>query len=235
MRIRSKDEVASVRRFAGNGREAAEAPPPDRRARVAEPASPGMSPGPPPPPRRVPRAERGPRPRPEKSRALEIAKLRGPRERITCYRDVVIAEHDERTLQACQEGLEARHASRMGDEVSRDTDEVGSPLSDPARRPLARTVPAREGRAEVEVGQVADPDAVQSLWESVERDLEHPRPEPTRLDPAVADEHDGGARRRPGRRASRHPRARIGPSPVRQSRGRSGALSQTRLHGHCVS
>ncbi len=130
---------------------------------------------------------------PQKSRAFEIANLRGPGERITRYRDVVIAEHDERTVQARQEGLEAPRASRMGDEVSRDADEVGSPFSNPTRGPLARTVAAREGRAEVEVGQVSDPDAVESLWESVERNFEHTRPEPTGLEPAVGEERDGRA------------------------------------------
>ena len=40
---------------------------------------------------------------------------------------------------------------------------------------------------------MSDPDSVESLWESVERNLEYTRPEPTGLDPAVRDEHDGSA------------------------------------------
>ena len=78
---------------------------------------------------------------------LEIAKLHRPRERITREGDVVIAEHDKRALKARQEGLEARHASRMGDEVSGDTDQIGSPFPDPPRSLLARAVSTRERRA----------------------------------------------------------------------------------------
>ena len=96
----------------------------------------------------------------------------------------MVAEHDERMVEACKERPQASLAARVRDEVSRDADELGSPLRDPLHGALARTVAARERRAEVEVGEMPDANAVERLGQPVERHLEHSlRSQPASIQP----------------------------------------------------
>ena len=53
------------------------------------------------------------RPVVEQSCPVEIVELRGPRERVTSHGDVMVAEHDKRTVEDGQERPEATLASRM--------------------------------------------------------------------------------------------------------------------------
>ncbi len=60
----------------------------------------------------------------------------------------------------------------MGDEVSRDADEVGTALATQrAARSLAR-LPRESERPEVEVGQMPDPNAVELLGKPLDRDFD---------------------------------------------------------------
>ena len=63
----------------------------------------------------------------------------------------------------------------MGDEVTRDADEIGPPPGNPGNRALGRDAASRR-RAEVEVGQVRDPQAVEALRQPLDLDVEYPRP-----------------------------------------------------------
>ncbi len=121
----------------------------------------------------------------EEPRLLEVAQLGGPRERIARHGDVVVSEDHERVVEPLEQLAQARLAARVRDEVSGDADEVGPPLRDPVDGARARAVAARQRRAEVEVGQVPDPEPVERRGEPVDRDLEHPRAQPAGLEPAV--------------------------------------------------
>ena len=110
----------------------------------------------------------------------------------------MVAEHDERAVERAEQLLEERQAAGMGDEVARDADEIGPPPGDPGNRALGRDAASRR-RAEVEVGEVRDPQAVEALRQPLDLDLEHPRPEPAGLEEAVGeqDERDEREERRP--------------------------------------
>ncbi len=82
----------------------------------------------------------------------------------------------------------------MRDEVAGDADEVGPPLGDPANRLLTGPIAARERRSEVEVGEMTDPETVQLSRQRGDMNLEHARPEPPGLDPAVDDAPGSDAR-----------------------------------------
>ena len=105
----------------------------------------------------------------------------------------MVPEDDERIVEPPEQLAEPRLAARMRDEVARDADEVGPPLGDPGDGALARPVAARQRRAEVEVGEVRDPEPVERRGQPVDRDLEHARAQPAGLEPAVdrTGENDG--------------------------------------------
>ena len=118
---------------------------------------------------------------------LEAVELRGPRERIARDGDVVVAEHDVGAVERAEQLLEERQAAGMGDEVTRDADEIRLPPGDPGNRALGRDAAPR-GRSEVEVGEVRDPEAVEALRQPVDLDLEHAGPEPAGLEEAVGEQ-----------------------------------------------
>ena len=66
-----------------------------------------------------------------------------------------------------------------------------------ATQATARSVATRprDGSAEVEVGEVRDPQAVEALRQPVDLDLEHPRPEPAGLEEAVGEQRERDERR----------------------------------------
>ena len=82
----------------------------------------------------------------------------------------------------------------MRDEITGNADEIWSSACGPFDGTCARAVAARERRAEVKVGEVSDPDAIQLLGEPGHGDLHNPGPKPARLEPAVDREREGGAR-----------------------------------------
>ena len=74
---------------------------------------------------------------------------------------------------------------------------------------------------------MADPDAVESLRESVELDLEHPRAEPTSLDPAITTTR---RRRHEDDQDDEHP----GTLDTRRPVTVPSPADRAGLHGHCV-
>ena len=116
----------------------------------------------------------------ERRDLLHVDRLR---ERIAAVREVVVAEHDEAGAELGEQALELREPRRPRHEVARDADEVRRPLRDPGDRLLARHAGRATG-AEVEVGEVRDAEAVELGRHAVELDLEHPLPQPARLEPA---------------------------------------------------
>ena len=88
-----------------------------------------------------------------------------------------------------QQGL----TTRVGDEVSGDADDVRLALRDPAHRAPARAVAARERSAEVEVGEVPDPQSVQDRRKAGDRDVDDAAPQPAGLEPPIGDQPDSEA------------------------------------------
>ena len=151
-------------------------------------------------------------------RRREPVELGRARERIARDGDVVVPEHDVR-VQAAQRLVEAGAAPGMREQVAGDDDEVGVPLAHPVRGPANGDGAAR-GRAEVEVGEVRDPQPVERGGQPRDRHLEHARAQPARLEPAVSDRqrcHDGAGDHDPGSDQARRPPGSPGPKPPLQS------------------
>jgi hypothetical protein len=113
---------------------------------------------------------------------LEDGSVDPLREGIAAVRKVVVPENDEAASEPLEELSQERHAPPAGDEVAGDADEVRPPLRDPRYRGLARVLTAR-GHAQVEVGEMRDPEPVELTRKPVEHDLEHALPQPARLEP----------------------------------------------------
>ncbi len=105
------------------------------------------------------------------------------RERVAAIREVVVPEHDEARPELAQKPLEERRATTSRDEVAGDADEVGLALRDPGHRVRRGALPPRRD-AQMEVGEVRDPQAVERRRDAGELDFEHSLPQPTRLEPA---------------------------------------------------
>lgn len=121
----------------------------------------------------------------QQHRTLQIAELCRSRERITRDGNVVVAEHDEGAVETREERSQATFSSRMRDEIARDADDVRPAPGDPLRCALARPVAPGQGRAKVEVREVADAQTVQGLWKTVDLNDDRARPEPPALEPSV--------------------------------------------------
>ena len=94
-------------------------------------------------------------------------------ERVATVREVVVPEHDEARAEIPEERFEERHPGPSRDQVAGDADEIGTPLDDPGDGILDRA-PAARRDAEMKVGQVRDPEAVELRRYSLELDLEDP-------------------------------------------------------------
>jgi len=108
----------------------------------------------------------------------------------------VVAEHDVRPAESRQQGLELRGAAGSGQEVARQTDEIGLSLLDPGDRALDGAGSARR-HTEVEVGQMRDTQPVELGRQPGQFQLELAQPDPTGFEPAVGDR---GCRERRGAR-----------------------------------
>ncbi len=114
----------------------------------------------------------------------------------------MVPEHDERPLEPGEERAQLGLPARMRDEVARHAHDVGTPVGDPGDGDGGRSVPARQPRAQMEVGEMADAEPVERLRQARDRHVEHTHPGPPRLEPAVDDreagtngEHDDGHER----------------------------------------
>ena len=119
------------------------------------------------------------------------------------------------TAPSRREAARARASRAARDEVAGDADEVGRRSRHPVDRVDHGATPARR-HPEVEVGEVRDPQAVELGGTALERDLDHPRAQPARLEP----------RPRP-RSPSRRRASRDGRSQVRPRASRSPASTET--------
>lgn len=70
----------------------------------------------------------------EEPRLLEVAELGGPRERVPRHGDVMVAEHDEGSIETSEQLTEDWLAARMRHEISGDADDVRPALGHPGRR-----------------------------------------------------------------------------------------------------
>ena len=104
----------------------------------------------------------------------------------------MVPEHREGGAEAVQEAAQLRLAARPGEQVAGDADEVGAPFGDPVDGACDCDGAAR-GHAEVEVGEVRDPKAVEIRREPLDRDVEDARPQPAGLEPAVGQPAGGEA------------------------------------------
>ena len=95
-------------------------------------------------------------------RAVQVPQLGRARERIVRNGDIVVPEHDVRRSRR-REATAADLAPGMRHEVAGHADDVRLSAPDPGDGPFSRAIPTREPRAEVEVGEVPDPDAVERL------------------------------------------------------------------------
>ena len=116
-------------------------------------------------------------------RRRQPVELGRARERIARDRDVVVAEHGER-VETGQRLVEQPASARPREQVTGDDDEVGPARTHPVRGTPPGDGPARD-RPEVEVGEMRDPEPVERRRQAVDRQLEHPRPQPAGLEPAV--------------------------------------------------
>ena len=118
----------------------------------------------------------------------------------------MVPEHRESGAEAVEEAAQLRLAARPGEQVAGDADEVGTPLGHPVDGARDGDGAARR-HAEVEVGEVRDPKAVELGREPFDRHVEDARPQPAGLEPAVGQPGRGGEasedERASKRRASR--------------------------------
>jgi hypothetical protein len=147
----------------------------------------------------------------EQARRGKVAQACGSRKGITRVLDVVVPEHGERHTQAAEQLPQPRFRTWTGNEVARDRSEIGTTLRDPVHRGLDRTLPAR-GEAEVEVGEMCDPQPDELLRQPGQPDVQRPQAHPAGLEPAPGEhparrrgQHGSGARTLRGHRAGTAP------------------------------
>ena len=96
--------------------------------------------------------------------------------------------------QPCEQSAEPLLARTAREQVAAQADQVGLALGRPLHRALDGD-PAPRGKAEMEVGQVHDAEAVELGRQPVELDLERAQPDPPGLEPAPGDGRACGAAR----------------------------------------
>jgi hypothetical protein len=127
----------------------------------------------------------------------------------------VVAEHRERRLrQLGDEPPEQRLPARMREQVPRDDDQVGAALTRPGDRALDGADAGRPD-AEVEVGEVGDPQAVEHRRQSRHRHVDDAVANPTRLEEPPG---ETGAQKSSGPTSPEDRRAGIRPSTSHRSR-----------------
>jgi hypothetical protein len=118
----------------------------------------------------------------------------------------MVAEDDDWPLELREERTQETFSAGMRHEVPGHTHDVWLSFDDPGDRTRACTIPTGESCAEVEVGEMADPETLQFLGEPGDRDVDRASAEPPSLGPAVGKyEHqsakgkgdDGGHARAP--------------------------------------
>ena len=132
---------------------------------------------------------------PQQDDGVEVAEVRRPRLRVAGDRNVVVAEHGVgRRRQASDELAQTRLTARMRQQVAGDRDEVRLPLGGPVDRSRSTACAPARRHAEVEVGEVRDPEAVELRRQPAQLELELAQPQPAGLEPAPP---EGGGGRRP--------------------------------------
>ena len=100
----------------------------------------------------------------------------------------MIAEHDVGPAEHGEEPAELRLATRMGDEIARDEDQIWVARRNPGNRVPGCEPSARQRRAQVEVREVCEAEAVERRRQPVDLRFEHTAPQPAGLEPRVDDE-----------------------------------------------
>src|SRR5919197_2417513 len=114
----------------------------------------------------------------------ELRLLEPLRERIPARHEVVVSEDDEAGGDDGEVVPKPTEPRAPRDEVTGEADEIRLPLRNPLERPLDCERPARRD-AQMEIGEVSDPQSVELRREPLDLDLEHAPPKPTRLEPTV--------------------------------------------------
>ena len=125
-------------------------------------------------------------------------------ERVAAVGEVVVAEHDEARPEAVEQPLELAHPRAAGDEVARDAHEIRPALGHPVHR-LAHGAEASRRHAEMEVGEVRDPQPVELRRDPVEPHVQDALPQPPRLEPRPGGDsrdRDGEREQEPGQTES---------------------------------
>ena len=117
-----------------------------------------------------------------------------------CDCDVVVAEHGER-IEARQRLVELPAPAWVGQEVACGDGEIGPAFAYPGRRLPHGDAPTRR-RAEVEVGEVRDPQPVERNRQPVDGHFEDTHAHPAGLVPAVGEACHGYCHRSQGRSTS---------------------------------
>ena len=121
----------------------------------------------------------------QEQRRRQPVQLGRPGERIAGDCDVVVAEHGER-IEPAERLVELPAPAWVGQQVACGDDEIGPAFAYPGRRLPHGDAPARR-RAEVEVGEVRDPQPVQLSRQLVDRHVQHTHAHPAGLEPAVGE------------------------------------------------
>jgi hypothetical protein len=99
----------------------------------------------------------------EQTRIAEVVELHSGREGIARDGDVVVSEDDERPAELVEELAQQSLAAWVREEIASHTNQLGIPSGDPLGRAAAGEL-SPSGSAEMEVGEVRDPDAVERAW-----------------------------------------------------------------------
>ena len=94
---------------------------------------------------------------------LEVAELCRSGERIACDSDVVVPEHDERPVKAREECHESGLTTGVGDQITRDADDVRSTSRHPVDGAGGRYASTRERSPQMKVGQMPDTGSVEDF------------------------------------------------------------------------
>src|SRR5262245_42462096 len=122
---------------------------------------------------------------------FELVAVDPLRERIPAVGEVVVPEDDDASRELFEQPFEQRQPVPPRDEVAGEEDELRPSLGDPGDRLLGGTPPPSND-AQVEVGEVRDPDAVELFGNAFELHLEHALANPSGLEPAPHERPESG-------------------------------------------